>query len=143
MENAAKTMSTKELSQAVNLLVEREEARTQQQRLRTRRKIRRRRAQMEASVAHLTHSIEVIKWCIVGITTVMAVSLIILILVVMEVEREADRIKGEVQKIQREAELIRDKIRHPLETIGAGLGRRLEGNIGGFLGTDDRSDVAE
>ena len=48
-------------------------------------------------------------------------------------ENEAERIKHQVEAIQHDAERIREKIRHPLETLGATLGRRLEGNIGGFL----------
>ena len=133
MDPDAKPMSTKELTQAVSRLMEREEARDRKQRLRGHNRVRRRRQQMEASVARLAHSIEVIKWCIVGIATVMALALIVLIMVVMEVEREADRIKAEVQEIQREAEKIREKIRHPLESIGGALGRRLEGNLSGYL----------
>jgi hypothetical protein len=29
--------------------------------------------------------------------------------------------------------MIREKIRHPLETLGGSLGRRLEGNIGELM----------
>ena len=136
MENDTKPMSTKELTQAVRLLMQREETRIAQQGRRKRRRVRRRREEMEASIGKLTHSVEVIKWCIVGITTVMILSLVILIMVVMEVENEAERIKGEVVRIQREAELIRDRIRHPLETVGGMLGRKLEGDIGGLIGGD-------
>lgn len=129
MESKTKSMNTNELTHAVSQLLEREEARAAQERRKTRRRSRRRREKMEASMAKLSQSIEVIKWCIVGIASVMAISLVIVILVVMEVEREAERIKGEVQGIQREAEMIREKIRHPLETLGGSLGRRLEGSI--------------
>jgi hypothetical protein len=133
MESKTKSMNTNELTQAVSHLLEQEEARAAQERRRIRRHARQRREIMEASITKLSQSIEVIKWCIIGITSVMAISLIIVILVVMEVEREAERIKGEVQGIQREAEMIREKIRHPLETLGGSLGRRLEGNIGELM----------
>ena len=44
-------------------------------------------------------------------------------------------IEIEVIDGQREAELIRDKIRHPFETLGASVGRRLEGEIGELFGS--------
>jgi hypothetical protein len=137
MENESKTMNTKELSEAVCRLLDREEAQEQKQRRRARRRVRRRRKEMEMSVSQLAHSIEVIKWCIVGITVVMIISLVILIAVVVEIHSEAERIKVEVQKIQREAEGIRDKIRHPLESLGSTMGRRLEGNVRDYLGIEE------
>lgn len=140
MENEEKTMNTKELTHAVGLLLERQESRDQQQRLRARKRIRRRRKEMEASVSQLAYSIEVIKWCIVGITTVMVLSLIILIFVVLGVKDEVEKVNTEVQRIQREAEAIRDKIRHPLETLGATMGRRLEGSLGDYLGSDEPAE---
>ena len=140
MESETKAMNTKELTQAVSLLLAREEAREKKQRRRARQHVRHRRAEMEAAIAKLTHSIEVIKWCIVLITTVMVVSLVIVILVVMEVEREAERIKAEVQHIQREAEMIRDKIRHPLQTIGGTLGRQAEDKISELLGGESKEE---
>lgn len=89
--------------------------------------IQRRRKETEESVAKLAHSIEVIKWCIVGITTVMALSLMNLVAVVWEIGNEAQRIKAEVEEVkgeaeaivtqvQREADLIRHKLRHAFET---------------------------
>lgn len=126
MEHETKPMNTKELTQSVSLLLQREEEREAQRRRRRHRKTRQRREQMETSVNKLAHSIEVIKWCIISITTVMAIALVVVIMVVLEVEREAERIKGEVEQIKQEAEVIREKIRHPFETLGGNLGRRLE-----------------
>lgn len=137
METEEKPMSTLELSQAVGLLLEREEARKRRQRLNAHKRIRRRRKAMESSISQLAYSIEVIKWCIVGITSVMVLSLVILIFVVLGVKGELEKVNVEVQRIQREAEVIREKIRHPLETLGGTLGRRLEGNLGDFLGGDE------
>ncbi len=148
MENETKPMSTKELTQAVSLLLEREETRVAQQRRKNRRRVRRRREEMQDSVDKLTHSIEVIKWCIVGIATVMAISLVILVLVVWQIGNEAQRIKGEVEQIKGEAETIvrqiedeadkiRDKIQHPLRSIGGALGGQLEQKIGDALGLEE------
>lgn len=141
---APKAKTTQELTVAVNTLLEREENRVEQERRSRRRRIQRRRKQTDAAIERLGQSIEVIKWCIVGITTVMAISLVILIAVIWEIGNEAERIKVEVeeikgeaeaivQQIQHEADLIRDKIRHPLETLG--------GTLGGSLGRQLESAV--
>ena len=147
MENDAKPMTTKELTSAVSLLLEREENRNAQQRRKRRRVIQRRRKEMHASVEQLTHSIEVIKWCIVGIATVMAIALLILVLVVWQIGNEAERIKGEVEEIkdqaetmvkqiEHEADMIRDKIQHPLRSIGGAIGGQLDQKIGSALGIE-------
>lgn len=140
MENQEKTMSTEELTHAVGLLLERQESHDRQQRRRSQQRVRRRRKQMQASISRLAYSIEVIKWCVVGITTVMVLSLLVIILVVYQVKGEVEKVTVEVERIQREAEAIRDKIRHPLENLGATMGRRLEGSIGEYIGGDVRED---
>ena len=143
MENDKKAMSTKELTEAVGLLLEREEMRVAQERRKQRRRVRRRREEMRASVARLGQSIEVIKWCIIGIASVMAAALLILVLVVWQIGNEAKRIKGEVEQIkgeataiveqiEYEAEMIRDKIQHPLRSIGGAIGGQLEQKILGI-----------
>ena len=102
---------------------------------------------MRTNIDRLSNSIEVIKWCIVGITSVMVVALLIVILVGMEVEREAERIKGEVEQIRnraqeivenidREAEAIRDKIQNPLRTIGGAIGGQLDQRVRTMVGGD-------
>ena len=148
MENETKTMNTKELTQAVSLLLEREETREAQQSRRRRQRVRKRRQEMEQSIAQLTHSIEVIKWCIITIASVMAAGLLILILVIWEISNEAERIKGEVQQIKGEAEAIvtqiedeankiRDKLQNPMRTIGGALGGQLDQKIGNALGIEE------
>jgi len=136
METANKTMNTKELSEAVNLLLQREEDRDEEIRLAKIEQEQQRRVDMESNVGQLVQSVVVIKWCIVSMTAVMFLAIVGGILIVMEIEREAERIKGQVQEIQREAEMIRDKIRNPLETIGGSLGRTIEDKIGEAISGD-------
>jgi Na+-transporting methylmalonyl-CoA/oxaloacetate decarboxylase gamma subunit len=149
MENEAKSMSTRELTSAVRLLLEKEEARVEQEARKQRRRVRRRREEMRASITQLTRSIEIIKWCIVGIASVMAASLLILVLVVWQIGNEAQRIKSEVEQIkgkaeamvrqiEQEAQLIRDKIQHPLRSIGGAIGGQLESKIGNALGLEEQ-----
>ena len=131
-------MNTKELTEAVNLLMEKDEERREEKRQQQIDAEEKRQLELESNVANLAGSVNVIKWCIISMTTVMFLSIVTVVLIVIEVEREAERIKGQVQEIQREAELIRDKIRHPLETAGSALGRKLEEKIGeAFSGKDN------
>ena len=67
------------------------------------------------------------KWCVVSITGIMSLSIIILVTTVSSIH-------SEVEEIKREAELLRDKIRHPLETIGGAMGRGLDGKIKDAIG---------
>jgi ElaB/YqjD/DUF883 family membrane-anchored ribosome-binding protein len=147
MENEVKPMSTKELTSAVSLLLAREETRIAQERRKQRRRVRRRREETRDSISQLTQSIETIKWCIIGIATVMAISLVILVAVVWQIGNEAERIKGEVQQIKGEAEtivrqieheadMIRDKIQNPLRSIGGALGGQLDQKLGTALGLE-------
>ena len=136
METKSKTMNTRELTEAVNTLLERDEARAEAKRLEELDREKQRQVDMESNIAELARSVGVIKWCILSMTAVMFAAILAMVLIVMEVEREAERIKAKVQEIQREAELIRDKVRHPLETIGGSLGRKLEGKIGDAISGD-------
>ncbi|HQX52542.1 MAG TPA: hypothetical protein PLY87_06025 [Planctomycetaceae bacterium] len=147
-ENDTKAMTTSELTHAVRLLMEREESRVAQESRKKRLRIRRRHKEMQASEAQLKRSIEVIKWCIVGIATVIGISLLIPVVVVWKIGNEAERIKSEVQeikgeaqaiaqKIELKAELIRDKIQHPLQTIGGAMGGQLEKKIGIAIGREN------
>ena len=147
MENETKPMSTKELTQAVSLLLEREETRIAQQRRKNRRRVRRRREETQHSISQLTQSIETIKRFVIGIATVMALALVILIAVVWQIGNEAQRIQGEVEQIKGEAEtivrqigheadMIRDKIQNPLRSIGGALGGQLDQKLGSALGIE-------
>ncbi len=129
-------MNTKELTEAVHLLLDREDQRQQTEAEDRQRELHREHQQKQMQKQRMLQSIEVIKWCVVGITSVVAVSVIIVIMIVIQVREEAERIKGEVQRIQREAEVIREKIRHPLETIGGGIGRRIDSQFNDMLRGD-------
>ena len=140
METEDERMNAGELSQAVSLLLERESSREKQQRRSARKQRSRRRREMEASISRLAQSVEVIKWCIVGITTAMVLSFVILIFVVVRVKGELEKVNGEVQRIQRQVEAIREKIHNPLETLGATLGGRLQDKLGDRLSGEDEAN---
>ena len=90
----------------------------------------------EAATNRMARSIETIKYCVLSISTVMALALIIGLVVLVEVEREAERIKGEVAAIEREVERIYEKLSNPFQSIGANFDRELKKSLG-LLPSDD------
>ena len=108
--------------------------RRRKQRVRRRRRAAERRH--HAAMDRMRQSIEVIKVCVLIVSAVMVVSLVVGLIVLNEVENEVERIKGQVANIQREAELIRDKVRHPLETLGSRLGRGMDSSLRERLGIE-------
>ena len=143
MESDTKAMTTKELTEVVGRLMEREQKLVEEEGRQRRQEVRERHQQRDANIARMLQSIEVIKWCIVGVVSSMFLALVVLIVVVMQVRAEVERVKVEAEKImsqvreiQDEAELIRDKIRHPLESLGSTLGRQMEAEIGRLINKD-------
>ena len=128
------TMTNNELKDAVQLLLKREEERDEIAKQQAIDAEERQRADAENATRKMAHSIEVIKWCVLSISSVMVISLIIGLIVLSQVKAEAERIKAEVEDIQREAEMIRDKIRHPMETVGGLLGKQADSKLGELLG---------
>ena len=88
--------------------------------------VARKEQEAEAAMNRMAKSIETIKYCVFSISSVMALAPVIGILVLMEVERETERIKGEVAAIEREAERIYEKLSNPFQAPGAGLRPRVE-----------------
>ena len=60
----------------------------------------------------------------------MALALVIGILVLMEVERETEQIKGEVVAIEREAERVYEKLSNPFQALSAGFDHELKKSPG-------------
>ena len=111
---------------AAELLVQREEEREQTRREkaeRRRRKRRRKRCREEReSVQRMHRSIEVIKWCIVGICAVWVVSFVISIMVLVRVHTRVVEIEGQVKRIQHVME-------NPFSSAGARLGSDLDARL--------------
>ena len=133
-------MTDTQLREAVVQLLEREQQAREQRELDKKREeeaaVARKEQEAEAAMNRMARSIETIKYCVLSISSVMAISLVIGILVLMEVEREAERIKGEVVEIEREAERIYEKLSNPLAAVGASFDRELKQRLG-LLPSDD------
>ncbi len=127
-------MTDSQLREAVVQLLEREQQAKEQRELDKKREeeaaVARKEQETEAAMNRMARSVEIIKYCVLSISSVMAISLVIGILVLMEVEREAERIKGEVVEIEREAERIYEKLSNPFQALGAGFDRELKQRLG-------------
>jgi len=133
VERRKPTAATKETETATQdaaaIIIEYERKRKRRARRKVRRKRRAAERQHHAAMERMLQSIEVIKWCVLAISSVMAISLIVGLLVLNEVENEVERVKAEVQVIRGEAEKIREKIRHPMQTLGGVLGRKFDDQV--------------
>ena len=119
-----------QLREAVVQLLEREEHRELDKKREEEAAVARKEQEAEAAMNRMARSIETIKYCVLSISSVMALALVVGILVLMEVERETERIKGEVVAIEREAERIYEKLSNPLQALGASFDRELKQRLG-------------
>ncbi len=136
-QTAAEAEAAEQTHDAVTVILEQEKKRKRRARRRARRKRREAEKQHHVAMKQMQQSVEVIKWCVLAISTVMALSLIIGLVVLNEVENEAERIKAEVEEIKGEAEMIREKIRNPLQSIGGAIGQQLDAQVKGLISGDE------
>ena len=122
-----------DLKAAAELVLERE----RRQKLRAEQRARKRQRQQQqeqlAAVQRMLQSIEVIKWCIVGIATVMFLGLVIGIWTLVQVQNE-------VAEIERQVDHVRESLRHPMESLGQSFGRDLDAKLEQLLGVRSEED---
>ena len=82
----------------------------------------------------MQQSVEVIKWCIVGIATIMLTGIIVAIWTLSAVNREVEKVQGHVSEIQMEVERVRESLRHPMESVGNAFGKELDTKLKSYLG---------
>lgn len=108
--------------EAAELILERERRRRERKKAKAARERRKREAEQLAAVQRMQQSIEIIKWCIVGIATVMFLGLCIGIFTLVQVQRE-------VSEIERQVDHVKERLSHPLESIGGMFGRELDSKL--------------
>lgn len=118
-----------DIQAAAALVLERERRRGRMLAVRERRRQRRQRKEQLAAVQRMRQSIEVIKWCIVGIASVMFVGLVIGIVTLM-------RVQTEVAEIERNVDHVREAMRHPMQSLGASFGEELDEKLQSLIGTN-------
>ena len=131
-----KPMTTTQLTKAVQRLVEREEAREAERADAARAAAVARQHALEERQLQIARSVEVFKWCLLGIVATFVLAFGVGGAITLELEREATRSKAEVEEIRAEAEEIRDRIRSEAQAIRERLTHpmtSLLGMLGGQL----------
>ena len=139
---------------AAELLLEMEEKRKARRAKRAERAKRKREQEQLAAVQRMQQSIETMKHCIIGITTIMLAGIVIAIWVLVilnskvhELQAELDKIQPTVDKIPptvekiveqvngaiEEVEKVREALRNPMESIGGVIGRNLDAKLQGLV----------
>lgn len=121
------------MEKAAELILRKEKKRIRREKKRRRKEAelaeQRRREQEEAQLLLLKkmqQSIEVIKWCIVGIAAVMFLGIAIGIYTLIQVQ-------SKVSEIERQVDHVKESLSHPLESMGGMFGRELDSKLDQFL----------
>lgn len=144
--SAAETKA--DLQSASELVLERERKRKRRAKARARRQQQKRERDQLAAVERMQQSIEVIKWCIVGIATVIFLGIVLGVWTLIKVQGEVAKVQAEVEKAQPqveriinevteivdEVEKVREKLHNPMQSIGAAFGKELDDKIKLYVG---------
>jgi hypothetical protein len=122
-----------EMQAAAELVLQQEELRQQKVRKRAKRRRRERRQAESKAIKKMHHSIEVIKWCIVGICTVWVISFIISIVVLVKVHGRVIEIEGQVNR-------IRHVMDNPFASAGARFGEKFDDKLKDYFQIADPQD---
>ena len=142
------SLTQDEMQSAAEMVLERERKRKRRAAVRERRRQAQREKEQLAAVQRMHTSIEVIKWCIVGITTVMVLGILLAIWTLVQVRGEVTKVQAEVEKVQPhverivgevtdivdEVEKVRESLRHPMETVGMMFGQELDAKLRALVG---------
>lgn len=122
-----------EMQSAAALVLQQERQRKRRANVRARRLHRKRQKEQLAAVQRMHYSVEVIKWCMIGIATVMFISLVILIWTIIKVQND-------VAVIERQVDHVRESLRHPMESLGRTFGKELDEKLNSVLGPQPEQD---
>jgi regulator of replication initiation timing len=141
-----------DLQAAAALVLEREEKRQERLEKRRQRQARQREKAQLAAVHRMQQSIEVMKWCIVSITTIMFLGIVIAVWTLSAVHDEVVKVQADVEKVRPqveriieevtvvavEVERVREALRNPLQSIGNAFGAELDAKLQNFMGSKQR-----
>ena len=145
-----------DLQAAAALVLEGEEKRQERLEKRRQRQARQRERAQLAAVHRMQQSIEVMKWCIVGITTIMFLGIVIVIWTLSPLPTELEKVQADVEKVRPQVERIIEEVALVAEEVdrvaklceiqcnrsaaqfGAELDAKLQNYVGGKLGSDDK-----
>ena len=132
--NATQQSEIDDLRAAAALVVEKERKRRKRAAKRARRRKQQREKEQLAAVHRMRQSVEVIKWCIVGIAAIMLIGIIIAIWTLSALNKEVEKVQGYVSEVQTEVERVRDALRNPMQSVGSAFGKELDDKLKSYLG---------
>jgi regulator of replication initiation timing len=138
-----------DLQAAAALVLEREENRLARLEKRRQRQTRQREKAQLAAVHRMQQSIEVMKWCIVGITTIMFLGIVIAVWTLSALHDQVVKVQGDVEKVRPhveqiieevalvadEVERVREALRNPMQSIGSAFGAELDAKLQNYMGS--------
>jgi len=138
-----------DLQAAADLVLEREEIRLRRLEKRRQRQARQREKDQLAAVHRMQTSIEVMKWCIVGIATIMFLGIVIAIWTLSAVHDEVVRVQAEVEEVRPVVERVISEVndvvdgveklkvslQNPMQSIGSAFGKELDAKLQSYMGT--------
>lgn len=155
--NAATSEQQAELQAAAALVLELQEKRRIRLEKRRQRQARQREKEQLAAVHRMQQSIEVMKWCMVIIATIMLGGVVVAVWFLSAVNAEVEKIQAEVEKVQPqvekiigevavvvdEVERIREGLKNPMQSIGSAFGKELDAKLQDFVGKKLGTDGGE
>ena len=149
--------SSDDVQAAANLVLEREAERIQRSKTRSRKQRQVREKAQLAAVHRMQQSIEVMKWCMVGIATVMFLGIVIAIWTLSAVHGQVEQVRAEVAKFQPQVERVvdevtdivdevqrvRESLHNPMQSVGAAFGKELDEKLKSYLGTTLKGDAGD
>lgn len=146
--------SAAEVQAAAAMVLEREEKRIERLEKRRQRQARQREKAQLTAVHRMQQSIEIIKWCIVGITSIMFLGIVIAVWTLLALRVEVEKVQGEIEKIQPkiekivtevndvvdEVERVRESLKNPMQSIGSAFGNELDAKLQDFMGSKFGAD---
>ena len=130
------TENVSNVEATATLLLEREELRRKRAKRRTKRRRQAQRQEDRGAVQQMHRSIEVIKFCIVGICAVWVISFIISLVVLVKVNNKVSEIEVQVKRIQYVME-------NPFASAGTRLGAGIDQKLKQYLRLPEPQEAKE
>lgn len=131
--SGAKLKTDKDTLAAAAKVLDRERKRKRRAKVRARKEQRRRELAQHAAVLQIQRSIEVVKWCLVSISTVMLLGIVLGVWTLIAVHDEVERVQAYVADIQEQVDNVKVSLQHPMEAVGGMFGRELDQKLNRLL----------
>ena len=123
-----------DLQTVIDLVLRQEQERKERAARRSEKRIRAEVKRRKLSENQLREAVHIIKWCVVGICSVMVLGLILAVWALVQVEKAVVEVEREVEQVTSRVDKILHEVEHPFEGAGKLLGRDLDQSVAEFFG---------